>query len=163
MENEERQRLCGTWGSSMSTQPPRDAGASPAHGRQILAAAFRKLGLAAVIRNEISSISPACTGQMQQISRLRPSLFHGAQEPVWESSSVALLEDIVLGVWRYGAERLSLARHQTASSCRGRRRPSCQAARTARASPSAVLTARFSANWTQRAWQSAAAGKCLPD
>ena len=163
MENEEKQRLCGTWGSSMPVQPPRDAGALPARGRQVLAAALRKLSLAAAIRNENSSISPACTGQVQQISRLWPSLFHGAREPAWESSPVALLEDTVLGVWRCGAERPSLARHQTATSCRGRGRPSCQADDTVRASPSAVLTARFSANWTQRAWQSAAAGKCLPD
>jgi len=44
----------------------------------------------------------------------------------------------------------------------GQRKANCQAHGTARAWPSAVLTAGFSADWTQRAWQRAAAGKHRP-
>lgn len=72
-------------------------------------------------------------------------------------------EDMVFGVWRCRAGSLGLDGHQKATSCGERGRPSWQAEGTARARLSAVLTARFPANWPQRAWWSAAAGKRMPD
>lgn len=87
----------------------------------------------AVISDEHHSTSPSCAGQVQQIPELRPSLFHGAWEPRWESSPAAVLEDAVLGVGRCGAEGLGLARHQPSTSCGDRGRPRCQAGGTARA------------------------------
>lgn len=70
---------------------------------------------------------------------------------------------VLLGARRCRAGRCCLDEYQNPTSCRGRERPSGQAHGTARARASAVLTAHFSANWTQRAWHGAATGKCLSD